>query len=277
MSNPPILNHMRDTDRDAYIAALFLPEEKRADVAALWAFNSEVERIRDLVSEPLPGEIRLQWWRDVVAGERQSEGRQHPVGDALISAIEAHGLPRHAFDSYCEARIFDLYNDPMTGLADFEGYMGATRSILFQLSAQILSGRAPESGDAAGHAGIALGITHLLRNLALHRVRGQIFIPAEILQAGGMNGPQFLALENPADANGLVQAFTAYGRDHLEKAETAIKPLPKDQRDAFVLLGLCQPVFKRAEKRGGAIAVDPFGISPFTAQWYQTRYAAKLA
>ncbi|KPB01495.1 phytoene/squalene synthase family protein [Ahrensia marina] len=276
MSKTPILNHLRDVDREAYIASLFLSEDKREAAAALWAFNAEINRIRDLVSEALPGEIRLQWWRDVATGLRPEEGRQHPVGEALLSTIEQYNLPGHAFDALCEARIFDLYNDPMPGLADFEGYLGETRSVLFQMLAQILTGQAPENGDAAGHAGIAYGIAQLLRRMAQHRVRGQIFVPKELLQISGLSDAQFLSLDDPSSANGTVSALTALGRDHLQKAETAIGALPKEQRSAFILLGICQPIFKRAEKRGGDIAFEPFGISPFTAQWYLTRYATKL-
>ncbi|WP_035267312.1 phytoene/squalene synthase family protein [Ahrensia sp. 13_GOM-1096m] len=276
MTKTAILNHLRDIDREAYIATLFLAEDKREPAAALWAFNNEVERIRDLVSEPLPGEIRLQWWRDALTGERSEEGAQHPVGAALLSTINQYDLPRRAFDALCEARIFDLYNDPMPSLSDFEGYLGETRSVLFQMLAQIVSGKAPATGEAAGHAGIAYGVANLLRLMAFHRTRGQIFVPKELLQISGLTSQQFLALEDPSNANGLVQALTSFGRDHLAKAEAAIAALPKEQRGAFILLGICQPVFKRAEKRGGDIALETFSISPFTAQWYLTRYAATI-
>lgn len=271
-----ILNTLRDTDREAYIATLFLAETSREAAAALWAFNAEVDRIRDLVSEPLPGEIRLQWWRDALTGARTEEGMQHPVGAELISTIKQHSLPRQAFDTLCEARIFDMYNDPMPSLSEFEGYLGETRSIVFQMLAQIISGNAPEKGEAAGHAGIAYGIAQLLRRMAQHRVRGQIFVPKELLQISGLTDADFLALDAPSSANGMVAALVALGREHLAKAEAAIALLPNEQRAAFIILGICQPIFKRAEKRGGEIALEPFTISPFTAQWYMTRYAATV-
>ncbi len=155
---------LREGDRERYLTVLFSPEDRRAALAALYAFNLETARVRDLVSEPMPGEIRLQWWREVVTGEREGEGRQHPVGAALLDAKEAHGLSAKALANLVEARIFDLYNDPMPDRASLEGYLGETASALFQLSALILDAdTGAKAAEAAGHAGVAYGISGLLR------------------------------------------------------------------------------------------------------------------
>ena len=50
------------------------------------------------------------------------------------------------FDDYLEARIFDLYDDPMPTRADLEGYCGETASALIQLAAMVLD---PRGGAAA--------------------------------------------------------------------------------------------------------------------------------
>ena len=90
---------------------------------ALYAFNAEIASIRDRIREPLPGEIRLQWWRDAIA---KDEPQGHPLAEELLTTIRRHDLPRKAFDDYLEARIFDLYDDPMPGRAELEGYCGET-------------------------------------------------------------------------------------------------------------------------------------------------------
>ena len=70
---------VRELDRDRYIADLFAPAAARKHLFALHAFSAEVARIRDTVSDPVLGEIRLQWWRDaLIAG-----GGGHPVASAL--------------------------------------------------------------------------------------------------------------------------------------------------------------------------------------------------
>src|SRR5690606_19206502 len=99
---------------------------------------AETAAIRDRVSQPLPGEIRLQWWRDVISAGSAEAGAGHPVAEALLRAIERHKLPRQAFLNYLDARIFDLYDDPMPTRGDLEGYCGETAAAIIQLSSIVL-------------------------------------------------------------------------------------------------------------------------------------------
>ena len=61
---------VRRLDKDRYLAALWAPQDKRPHLLALYAFSAEIARIRDVVSDPLPGEVRARWWADVITGAR---------------------------------------------------------------------------------------------------------------------------------------------------------------------------------------------------------------
>src|SRR5438034_284615 len=165
---------VRAADRDRYLSVLYAPEAKRPALFALYAFNAEIAAIRDRIREPMPGEIRLQWWRDAVAS---GDAQGHPLAGEFLAAIRDHELPRKPFDDYLEARIFDLYDDPMPGRAELEGYCGETASALIQLASLVLDRDAAALvADAAGHAGCAQAITGLIRLLPLHQARGQCFV-----------------------------------------------------------------------------------------------------
>jgi 15-cis-phytoene synthase len=158
----------RAYDRDRWLAGLFAPALARKHLYALTAFSYEVGRLREIMREPLAGEMRLQWWREAIGGERAGEARANPVAAALIDTIERFGLPRQAFDDVASARIFDLYDDPPATLRDLEGYCGETCSSLFQLAAIILGeGRDLGAAEAAGHAGVAYALVGQLRALPL--------------------------------------------------------------------------------------------------------------
>src|SRR5690606_33806298 len=106
---------------------------------------------------------RLQWWRDVIAADSEEAAAGHPLAEALKSTIATHNLPKQAFDAYIEARIFDLYNDPMPSRTDLEGYCGETASALIQLAAMVLDAeQAPNFAELAGRAGCAQAMTGLL-------------------------------------------------------------------------------------------------------------------
>jgi phytoene synthase len=148
---------VRAADKDRFLAALFAPAEKR------YAFNVEVARVPELVHEPMAGEIRLQWWRDVLNGERSEEAAAHPVARALLDTITMHALSAAVLLRLIEARSFDLYDDPMPGIAALEGYLEATSSVLMALAARILVADHPVIAEASRPAGLAYGMAGLLR------------------------------------------------------------------------------------------------------------------
>lgn len=268
------LDALRQGDRERYLAVLFAPEDKRPALAALYAFNLETARVRDLVSEPMPGEIRLQWWREVVSGEREEEGRQNPVAAALLDVVDAHGLSRRALAGVTEARIFDLYDDPMPDRETLEGYLGETASALFQMSAQILDPEASNrSAEAAGHAGVAYGIAGLMRLAPLHRARGQVYVPGDILATSGLGATGWLAGEDREAMARVASVLTALASEHLAKAEAAVAALPKTLRPAFLPLAVVRPVVAKTQKAGAEHAFRPVSISPLRLQLAYLRRA----
>jgi 15-cis-phytoene synthase len=129
---------VHNSDRDRFIATLFAPVQRRAGLHALYAFNLEVARVRDIAREAMPGEIRLQWWREVLQRQREGEASASPTAVALLSTIEAYRLPVNALLTLIEARRFDLYSEPMVTIAQLEDYAIKTSSALFEMAAQIL-------------------------------------------------------------------------------------------------------------------------------------------
>ncbi|WP_425418233.1 phytoene/squalene synthase family protein [Oricola indica] len=268
------LGLLREGDSERYLTVLFAPAEKRPALAALFAFDLEISRIRDLVSEPMPGEIRLQWWRDAVSGERDGEARQHPVGAAMLDAIEHYKLPRGAFENLLEARTFDLYHDPMPDRTALEGYLGETVSAVFQMSAQILAdGNDPKTADAAGHAGVAYGISRLIRRLPHDRQQGRVLIPADILAAAGTDSGAWLSGSNRDAAGRAVSILAELGRDHLSRAEEHVAGHAKTLRVAFLPLAVVLPVLERAIKAGADAAETPVSLTPLRTQWRFMRRA----
>src|SRR5215470_13788315 len=86
-------NLVRAGDKDRWLAALFAPTDRRPHLYALFAFNLEIARVRELAREPMAGEIRLQWWREVIAGTRPGEAAANPVAAALVETVAGRGLP----------------------------------------------------------------------------------------------------------------------------------------------------------------------------------------
>jgi len=244
---------LRDTDRDRYLACLLSPEDKRGALAALYAFNAEIARVRDMVREPLPGEIRLQWWRDLLEGSASGDSTGNPVAAGLLEAIETYRLPRQTLVDMIEARIFDLYDDPITDRNALEGYAGETASALIQLASLILSaGEAAKSTEAAGHAGVAQAIAGFLLLLPIHRRRHQLYLPLDILSATGLDRDTFLAGEDRPRISAAIEAFAGLGLEHLGKARQSGR-VPAAIFPAYLPVALAEPVLRRAARAGASV------------------------
>ena len=264
MSVDPVASAMealRTADPDRYLASLYTPADRREAVATLYLFDAEISAIRDRIREPMPGEIRIQWWRDALAGGREAAAG-HPLATALIDVIEQHSLPLSAVDRYLEARIFDLYDDPMPTRTDLEGYCGEITSTIMQLVALILDGQsAPRFAAAAGHAGCAVAIAGMVRLLPKHRSRGQCFFPQDLLAAAGLDRDVLLEGKDRDAAGRAIQAMIALGRDHMARFKAEAKTMPTELRPAFLPAALAPAYLDATSKRGGAAMDEVADIS----------------
>ncbi|WP_029355251.1 phytoene/squalene synthase family protein [Bosea sp. 117] len=250
---------VRALDRDRYVADLFAPADKRGALFALHAFNIEVARVREAITNPMAGEVRLQWWSDALIGNARGDVRSNPIAAALLDAVEAHGLPREALFALIDARIFDLYDDPMPSVNDLEGYAGETSSALIRLASLVL-GVAPDraSAEAAGHAGVAYAVTGLLRAFPLHAARGQCYVPLDLLKAHGASREDAISGTPTPGLRAALADMRSLARRHHEEAVAALQSVAPEALPAFLPLALVPGDLKAMERR----PYDPFREAP---------------
>jgi phytoene synthase len=263
---------VRANDRDRYLATLFAPAESRGALYALYAFNSEIARVRELAREPLPGEIRLQWWADVLRGERSGEASANPVASGILAAVGQHHVAAAKLLDLIDARRFDLYDEPITRIADLETYARRTSSALFDLAAQVLSGS--EAQAVADPAGIAYAIVGLLWALPLHGAKHQLYVPAEMLERHQVRTEDLFAAQSRPGLSAALAELRNLARQHLAAASKRMAELPSAALPAFLPLALARPSLARLERS------DPFAppeITPWRRQWLIWRAARNPA
>lgn len=266
---------VRDLDRDRYIADLFAPSDKRGALLALHAFNVEVSRVRDSITNPMAGEVRLQWWNEALENKARGDVQANPVAAALLHVIDTHHLPRQAFQSLIEARIFDLYDDPMPSVNDLEGYAGETASVLIRLATLILvDGAAPDTAEAAGHAGVALSVTGLLRSLPIHARRGQCYLPLDLLTAHGLTREDAASGKVTPQLIAVLAQLRALARRHHDAALAAMAGLDPAVLPAFLPLALVPGDLVYLERARNPF--EPVTVSPLGRMWRLWRGAGPL-
>lgn len=177
-------------DPDRFAAVMAAPTAARARLFPLYAFNLEVARAPWVSKEPMIGEMRLQWWRDVVA---EPAPRAHEVAGPFHALIHQAALPLAVIDRLIEARIHDVYGEPFADGAAFDAYLDDTAGGLMWLAAKACGGT---DESAARALGWAMGLANFLRAVPELEARGRQPLPdgrAEAVQALAKDGLQRLA------------------------------------------------------------------------------------
>lgn len=264
---------VRSDDKDRFLATLFAPQKYRRALHALYAFNLEVARVRELAREPMPGEIRLQWWRDALFGAGPGDAVANPVAAALREVVVRYRLPPAALSDLIDARAFDLYDDPMPSLAELETYAARTSSALIDLAARILrDGKDHGAGDLVGHAGAAYAIAGLLRAFPIHSARRQLYVPQDMMQRYGAQAEDAFAGKATTELRAALAELRLRARQHLAAAGGRLGDAPPAVMPALLPVALVRPVLDRMERRGYRPFAPP-ELPQWRRQWILWRAA----
>ncbi|MEZ5842139.1 MAG: squalene/phytoene synthase family protein [Hyphomicrobiaceae bacterium] len=179
----------RAYERDRYLAALLSPRAVRDDLIVIAAFAGEVARIPASVSEPMMGEIRLQWWRDALALETPSghdaTPSGHPVADAMRDLIERHDLDTTALNGLLDATARMLEDRPHRTERRLSATLVAIEGALFGAAMRVCAGRSPTAAEAAAtmFAGEAYGLARVLVEAPILAGEGRSLLPGDDIVA----------------------------------------------------------------------------------------------
>ncbi len=246
---------VRQQDHERFLTALFAPAERREALFALYAFNLEVAKTAEVVSEPMLGQIRLQWWRETLDGIYEKRPRRHEVVEPLADAVVRWDLSREHFERLLDARENDLDAEPPATMAELEAYADATAGGLGLLALEALGG---EALAATGRlVGTAWGLTGLVRAIPFHARQKRLYVPTELLKRHGVVRRDLFELR-PSTALSAAAAEIAGRAGTLLAEARALRPRPPRP----VLAALLPAVLAR--RHLGRLARA--GYDPFDAQ-----------
>jgi NADH dehydrogenase [ubiquinone] 1 alpha subcomplex assembly factor 6 len=245
---------VRRLDHDRFLCALFAPEAEREDLFALYAFNQEVARIREAVSEPLIGQMRLQWWRDALDGIYAGDAPRHHVALGLADAVGRHDLSRAHFDRLIEARADDLDDHAPRDTAALVAYAEETSATLTALSLEILGQRDGAVGEAGRNVGLAWALTGLLRSVPLHAGARRLYLPASLTREMGLDVAELFRRRSSPALAAVVCEIAQEARRYLAEARRLASTVPRQALPALLPATLADGYLKRLSRA----RFDPF-------------------
>ncbi|BAT60363.1 all-trans-phytoene synthase [Variibacter gotjawalensis] len=265
---------LHEADKDRYIAALFAPADRRDYLHALYAFDIEIARVAGRVREPMAGEIRFQWWREVILGERDGEAQANPISAALLDTLAKTGVAHATLDMLIDARARELYHDPILDRAELDTYAFETTGAMLRLSAAALSGRQEATfAEAAEPAAQAAAIVWALQTLPTHASRRQTFMPEDLLQKHGVSREDMFAGIATPSLHAAMAEMRGWARERLAAFRPHYVALDQAARPAFLHIWLLPGILDAMEQRGYDPFRTPLDVSQWRRQWRLWRAA----
>ncbi len=245
---------VRRFDPDRYLTVLFAPAERRPSLFAIYAFNLEIAKTAEVVSEAPLGLLRLQWWRDILEAIEAGQESRHEVAEPLAEAVRRHGLDLALFASLIDAREFDLERRAPEDLAALEAYAEGTSANLLHLALQILGVDAAPATAAGRHAGIAGALAGLLRAVPFHATAKRLYLPRDLSGAAGLRTGDLFELRSSPALCRVAEQVAACAREHLRAARALGGQVPRAARPALLGATLAEQDLARLARAG----YDPF-------------------
>lgn len=228
---------VRGFDHDRFLTVIFAPAAVREHLFALYAFNIELAKVREVVTEPLIGQMRLQWWRDTLDRLYAGETIAHEVARPLQAAIRAGNIARSAFDPLIDAREFDLEKSPPADLGALLAYAEGTGAPPLAIALQIAGG-GTDTAAIAQRAGRGWALTGLLRAVPFHARRHRLYLPADRLTEAGVRVSRLFDLKPEPGFRDVVRTVGEQARADLAAARKLVGGLPRAGRSPALLIEL---------------------------------------
>jgi NADH dehydrogenase [ubiquinone] 1 alpha subcomplex assembly factor 6 len=241
---------VREHDPDRYLAALFAPAAARRALFALYAFDHEIAKVRHIVSEPLAGMVRLQWWRDALDAIESGEPRAQPVVAALHADWARLQPLRPRLDAAIEARATELSADPPADLATLEQRLEGACGEIARAAVDLLDGQEEAAQAAARHVGLALGLVRLVQSAPRDLRRERMLLPGLLLERHRADPEHGAQAPDGRSLRPVVAELAARARAHLREARRHRSRVPRRAIPALLHACLLDHYLRRLARAG---------------------------
>ncbi len=260
----------RAFERDRYLAALLAPASARDDLVALSAFAGDLHRIPSFVSEPMAGEIRLQWWRDTVeAGLSTDVGSSgHPIADAICALARRRAIALPTLHAVIDAISDRLEDTPFETADALAANLRAWDGGLFGLALAVVRNGEASADETRliADLGVVYGLARTLVEAPAELAQGRIVLPREAQARHGISlesarGPQAMQAWR-ALSDEVAADIARHLRDTVQRYQEA----EWDVRLSTLPIALVRPYLGLTEHVDIA-ALEARDIGPLSRVW----------
>lgn len=207
-------NYVRAQDYDRYFLSLLAPHAAQPALWALLAFNCEIAKTREVVTETTIGLIRLQWWRDslnaVYSGQ---EIARNDILSSVAHSIRAAHLPKEDFDHLIYAREFDLHDVLPASIEGLINYCDFTSTPLLRLIIKAMNVEINNIGIK--NIATAYAIIGIIRAIPFHAQQHRCYMPADLMAKHGISAHMLYEMKTPENLHLIISDLCVAAEQYL--------------------------------------------------------------
>lgn len=254
-----------------YYSFLFLPEEKRRAITALYAFCREVDDVVDECSDPALARTTLAWWRKEVDAIYEGKA-QHPVAKALNAMLPRFRLSKQHLEEIIDGMEMDLDRNRYSNFDALKEYCHRVAGVVGLLSAEIFGYRDPRTLEYAADLGLAFQLTNIIRDVGEDARRDRIYLPLDEMERHGVSAADITL---GRESNGLrhlmefqIERAQGYYRQAFEKLPAVDRTA---QRPGIVMAAIYRALLEEIRADGCQVLRQRVALTPVRKLWIASR------
>ncbi len=262
---------VRKAAPDRWLATLFAPAAAREPLFALYAFDHEIGKVRHVVSQPMAGLIRLQWWREALDAIENGRPPAHPVAQALGTVVRGAPVVRVRLDAAIAARERELEEPPPADLGALERELEGSAATIVQAALLILGADDPAALEVGRKVGLAVGLADRLRELETDRRQRRLLLSVGELARQGIDPDGADGADQKLEP--VIRRLATRGLEHLGAARAERRPVPRAALAALLPGTLAGEHLRWRRRTGSAVAAGRrrSPLAPLRLLWRHAR------
>jgi 15-cis-phytoene synthase len=269
-----------------YYSFMFLPQDKRCAITALYAFCREVDDVVDECSDEQVARTTLSWWRAQVAeiyggkpqhpqGVRRGVPEDsaltlplHPIAQALVPVVQQFHLAQEHLLEIIDGMEMDLNQPRYPDFKSLQLYCYRVASVVGLLAAEIFGYTDRKTQKYAHDLGIAFQLTNIIRDVGEDARRNRIYLPMDELAQFGVTAADILNAKETENFQKLMafqieraQRYYQQALEHLPAADR------KAQRTGLIMAAIYQATLREVVASGCHVLKERVSLTPTFKLW----------
>jgi 15-cis-phytoene synthase len=250
-----------------YYSFLFLPQERRRAITALYAFCREVDDTVDECTDPAIARTKLIWWRKEISAMLAGQPT-HPVTQALQPHLQPYSLDSKYLQAIVDGMEMDLDQTRYLDYPGLQRYCWHVAGVVGILSASIFGATRPETLQYAEKLGLAFQLTNIIRDVGEDARKGRIYLPISELQKFNVTAADLLNARHSDKFENLM-------RFQVERAQRAYDDafalLPAEdrraQRPGLIMAAIYRTLLDEIERDKFQVLTQRISLTPIRKLW----------